>query len=1177
MIRLNTDLIYDSGLHGVVIHELQHAIQRIEGFAKGGSPVIAATKIGEEQFAKMFPRLEEDYNKIETDFNNQQRDYWATRKPGTERSAAQKFTVGETATKLADIRLMLNTYKKTGMISELGRHKVYQTIAGEVEARNVQLRYKMREKNYPSDLKDTPISSTEDVAREDQIIYFGEGVQQSSSPRVQTSQHTNIAFLKRALGYRAAKAGNKAAAYDLLKIVYKKGKSNSLKNYPDAIIVSAHGVEATGINAIPNAFANRLSDEYGNVVEKDIVISNKPNHTGATAMARLLNKPTFDGPVTRGSQYFLVDDVSTTGSTLQALRQHIEDNGGVVVGTSVLAAAAGGPDIQITNLQVQELSAKFGVDLLKTLKENGIAEEFEQLTSHQAAYLIKFDSTYAIRNSIAAEYQKGADRIFQGTEQSGKSPATDVAAPAANLVQEQMQLNFDAQPTRHETEIPNEKGKTQKVQYETISPDGNYGAQPGVQQAGKVRGKQADSRNIRTVEEVWAQDKNIQFTGTTQVKTAADVAHIMRLLETKSVEHAFAVHLDKKGNSHIQFLSIGGITGTVVDPKMVLAGAIKFGAVKTWLVHNHPSGNMTPSRADEQITMRIARMMRQMNISVEHVIMDTYKQEYLVMDEYGDTEKQSRKNDAAATQKDTPLKTHRFDGMKFLLVPFTQKLNSSESITAFIYGLRFSVMPKSGMLVMNHGHIVLANYIFKNDIDTNELLKNFTDTPTGTTVILYGNQPLRANTLDGIKSALADADIRLLDYINIKGGGSDVQGAYDYNSMSDEGTLHEPGAEYGTNTLSDLLKKVREQVNNPAPETPGTAAAGTPATGELRPVENYADLMINYVRAVFQENGRGEPTAADVIAELEPVDAAEGAELAAYVKKQFKQKQTGQAPPPTPPPGPGPQAENEEEDFIKNYTIPLIERGAENDSLKTDIAAGYSNDILEQDDMVDSLVLDTAVTSLNDFIEQAKTHFGDYVLDYASGLYKAFKNRKDDMTKLGVMVLLKNNLDNERKDIDDIIQGLKSVNPDNAEITLLAAERKQIVQQLKLVADYIDAQGYDASKKLNILRLTKKIRGIGMAPRSRAGIVGPDVDGQANNIEAILDETIGEEVDEDTGPPQEETVEFEAPPAGKRTAASSAFINKAKASVARMKSAKGKLSDLSKEFNKIVDQAKKLC
>ena len=45
-------------------------------------------------------------------------------------------------------------------------------------------------------------------------------------------------------------------------------------------------------------------------------------------------------------------------------------------------------------------------------------------------------------------------------------------------------------------------------------------------------------------------------------------------------------------------LSSGGITGTVADPRLIFAAAIKACAVSIILSHSHPSGNLKPSRAD---------------------------------------------------------------------------------------------------------------------------------------------------------------------------------------------------------------------------------------------------------------------------------------------------------------------------------------------------------------------------------------------------------------------------------------------------------------------------------------------------------------------------------------------------------------------------------------------------
>lgn len=67
--------------------------------------------------------------------------------------------------------------------------------------------------------------------------------------------------------------------------------------------------------------------------------------------------------------------------------------------------------------------------------------------------------------------------------------------------------------------------------------------------------------------------------------------------------------------------SSGGITGTVADPRLILAAAIKSLAVSIILSHNHPSGNLKPSRADEELTIKIKEAGKYHDIRViDHII-----------------------------------------------------------------------------------------------------------------------------------------------------------------------------------------------------------------------------------------------------------------------------------------------------------------------------------------------------------------------------------------------------------------------------------------------------------------------------------------------------------------------------------------------------------------------------
>ena len=52
-------------------------------------------------------------------------------------------------------------------------------------------------------------------------------------------------------------------------------------------------------------------------------------------------------------------------------------------------------------------------------------------------------------------------------------------------------------------------------------------------------------------------------------------------------------------------ISLGGMSGTVADPKVIFAAAIKSAASSIILAHNHPSGNLSPSSADISLTRKI--------------------------------------------------------------------------------------------------------------------------------------------------------------------------------------------------------------------------------------------------------------------------------------------------------------------------------------------------------------------------------------------------------------------------------------------------------------------------------------------------------------------------------------------------------------------------------------------
>lgn len=67
--------------------------------------------------------------------------------------------------------------------------------------------------------------------------------------------------------------------------------------------------------------------------------------------------------------------------------------------------------------------------------------------------------------------------------------------------------------------------------------------------------------------------------------------------------------------------SIGGITGTVADTRLILAAALKAGACAIVLAHNHPSSDVRPSREDELLTHKIREAAKYHDMRViDHLI-----------------------------------------------------------------------------------------------------------------------------------------------------------------------------------------------------------------------------------------------------------------------------------------------------------------------------------------------------------------------------------------------------------------------------------------------------------------------------------------------------------------------------------------------------------------------------
>ncbi len=102
-----------------------------------------------------------------------------------------------------------------------------------------------------------------------------------------------------------------------------------------------------------------------------------------------------------------------------------------------------------------------------------------------------------------------------------------------------------------------------------------------------------------------------------------DVAAFLKARLQYKLTEVFAVIFLNQANKilHFQIVSEGGITGTVADPRIILKKALEHNAVNIIVSHNHPSGNLSPSKADKELTQKLkeAALLLELKL-IDHII-----------------------------------------------------------------------------------------------------------------------------------------------------------------------------------------------------------------------------------------------------------------------------------------------------------------------------------------------------------------------------------------------------------------------------------------------------------------------------------------------------------------------------------------------------------------------------
>ncbi len=117
-------------------------------------------------------------------------------------------------------------------------------------------------------------------------------------------------------------------------------------------------------------------------------------------------------------------------------------------------------------------------------------------------------------------------------------------------------------------------------------------------------------------------------TSQVQINSPKDVADLLTdEMRFEKREIVKAIILNSK-NTIVKIVDVcyGGTNSAILKPKDVLQEAIKLGAPKIILVHNHPSGDPTPSKSDFEFTERLVQASKIMGIELlDHIVIGDYK------------------------------------------------------------------------------------------------------------------------------------------------------------------------------------------------------------------------------------------------------------------------------------------------------------------------------------------------------------------------------------------------------------------------------------------------------------------------------------------------------------------------------------------------------------------------
>jgi hypothetical protein len=306
--------------------------------------------------------------------------------------------------------------------------------------------------------------------------------------------------------------------------------------------------------------------------------------------------------------------------------------------------------------------------------------------------------------------------------------------------------------------------------------------------------------------------KGLEFSGgTTKIQSPADAAYLFKQLREEAIEHAFAVHVNKDGDAVVQHLGTGKFDESVVDRQALISMAKDFESKEIYFVHNHPSGNLQPSRDDAYVLGLMQSEFSGTDTTLKGIIVDTLENKFT---EFNPQQGFTTDLIAEAPEQERSYPVLAFSKQYFYAdISINKKILHPDDVAGYIQASRFSSGEVYQLLTLNIANKVIGRFNLTkmkysyDQASLDEIAWLTLHSGGSGCILMSGEERLPGEAL---RDKLKHYSVNLLDYIRISpekrkftsmeanGFSYDIPAGNDSPTGQDYSNAAEPATSYNT-------------------------------------------------------------------------------------------------------------------------------------------------------------------------------------------------------------------------------------------------------------------------------------------------------------------------------------------------------------------------------------------